>query len=142
MKKDENCVFCKIVEGKIPSIKVYEDEKILAFMDINPLNPGHTLVIPKEHFETIFEISSQDYALISATAARISVAIKKALQPDGVNIMQLNGKAANQVVPHLHMHITPRWFEDGLTISAWEPKPGDIESVKQNAERIRQLLQS
>lgn len=141
MNKDGNCIFCKIVDGIIPCIKVYENAKILAFMDINPLSPGHTLVIPKEHAENIFDISPEDYALISGIAARIASAINKSLKPDGVNIMQLNGKAANQVVPHLHMHVTPRWFGDGLTISAWEPKPGNMESVKENAELIKAHLQ-
>ncbi len=140
MKRDENCIFCKIVEGKIPSIKVFEDEKLLAFMDINPLSPGHTLVIPKEHSESVFDISPEDYGHIARTAAKIALAIKKALKPDGVNIMQLNGKAANQVVPHVHMHITPRWNGDGLTISAWEPVPGNIETIKQNARLISEQL--
>lgn len=140
MKKDNNCIFCKIVDGNIPCIKVYEDTKIIAFMDINPLSLGHTLVIPKEHFENIFEITPEDYGLISIAAAKIALAVKKALKPDGVNIMQLNGKAANQVVPHLHMHVTPRWLGDGLTISAWEPKPGNIDSIKETAELIKGLL--
>lgn len=140
MKKDDNCIFCKIVDGVIPCVKVYEDSRVLAFMDINPLSPGHTLVVPKEHHENIFEISPDDYGLISSVAAKIAHAVKKALNPDGVNIMQLNGKAANQVVPHLHMHVTPRWIGDGLTISAWEPVPGDMESVKENAIRIKASL--
>ncbi|MGD9817583.1 MAG: HIT family protein [Desulfomonilaceae bacterium] len=136
MRKDDSCIFCKIVEGFIPCIKVYEDDRLLAFMDINPLNTGHTLVIPKEHFENIFEIPAEDYGSLSSVASKIASAIKKALNPDGINIMQLNGKAANQVVPHLHMHITPRWHGDNLTISSWEPKPGDVESIKENAQAI------
>ena len=140
MKKDENCIFCKIVDGIIPCFKIYEDDKILAFMDINPLNPGHTLVIPKEHSETIFDISTEDYGLMSIVAARIAVAIKKTLKPDGLNIMQLNGKAANQVVSHVHMHVTPRWFGDSLPISAWEPVPGNMEMIEENARLICEQL--
>lgn len=140
MIKDENCIFCKIVDGKIPCFKVYEDDRVLAFMDINPLNPGHTLVIPKEHSETIFDISSEDYGRISIVASKIAVAIKNTLKPDGINIMQLNGKAANQVVPHVHMHVTPRWSGDGLAISAWEPVSGNMETIRENARIISEQL--
>ncbi len=140
MKKDENCIFCKIVDGIIPCFKVYEDDRILAFMDINPLNPGHALVIPKEHSATIFDISPEDYGRISIVAARIAVAVKNVMRPDGINIMQLNGKAANQVVPHVHMHVTPRWFGDGLAISEWEPVPGNMEIIRKNARLISEQL--
>lgn len=140
MKKDANCIFCKIIDGAIPCVKVFEDDKVLAFMDINPLNPGHTLVVPKDHSETIFDISSEDYGHVASVAAKIAGAIKKALKPDGLNIMQLNCKAANQVVPHVHVHITPRWTGDGLTISAWEPAPGNMEAVRENARLISEEL--
>ncbi|MGB6065588.1 MAG: HIT family protein [Desulfomonilaceae bacterium] len=140
MTKGEDCIFCKIVAGEVPCTKVFEDETMLAFMDISPLNKGHLLVVPKEHFKNVFEIDAEVYARMAVAVCRLSKAIKSGLAPDGVNVMQLNGKAANQVVPHLHIHIVPRWKGDGLTISAWEPVMGDKDEISRNAELIRSKL--
>jgi len=118
-----DCIFCKIAAGEITSVKVYEDDRVFAFMDINPINEGHLLIIPKAHAATIHEITEADF--------------KKALNPDGINLLQLNGKAANQVVPHLHVHIVPRWFGDGVTVSQWQLVAGDMEKIEGLAERIR-----
>jgi len=133
----EDCIFCKIIQGEIPATKVYEDEKVLAFMDINPLNDGHTLVVPKRHAETIFEIDPQDLIATMKVAQRLAIAIKKALNSDGMIVVQLNNKAAGQMVPHLHIHLIPRWENDGLQIGKWEIKPGDIEKIKDIAEKIK-----
>jgi len=132
-----DCIFCKIIQGEIPATKVYEDEKVLAFMDINPLNDGHTLVVPKRHAETIFEIDSQDLIATMKVAQRLAIAIKKALNSDGMIVVQLNNKAAGQMVPHLHIHLIPRWENDGLQIGKWEIKPGDMEKIKDIAEKIK-----
>ncbi|MCD6214739.1 MAG: HIT family protein [Candidatus Desulfofervidus sp.] len=132
-----DCIFCKIIQGEIPATKVYEDEKVLAFMDINPLNDGHTLVVPKRHAETIFEIDPQDLIATMKVAQRLAIAIKKALNSDGMIVVQLNNKAAGQMVPHLHIHLIPRWENDGLQIGKWEIKPGDIEKIKDIAEKIK-----
>ena len=132
-----DCIFCKIIQGEIPATKVYEDEKVLAFMDINPLNDGHTLVVPKRHAETIFEIDSQDLIATMKVAQRLAIAIKKALNSDGMIVVQLNNKAAGQMVPHLHIHLIPRWENDGLQIGKWEMKPGDMEKIKDIAEKIK-----
>ncbi len=140
MNTSSDCIFCKIAAGRIPSTKVYEDEKSLVFMDISPLNPGHLLIIPKEHFETIFEIPQDLYSHLNRIACETAKAIKAALEPDGLNILQLNGKAANQVVPHLHIHLTPRWEGDGLTISEWEPVMGDIDEILRISEKIKKHL--
>lgn len=140
MGKGDDCIFCKIVAGEIPGEKIYEDDSVIAFMDIMPLNKGHLLVIPKEHYGNIFEVDPPLYGHIATVISRLATAVKKAVNPDGVNIMQLNGKAANQVVPHLHMHLVPRWEGDGLTISAWEPQMGDQESIKATGELIRNNL--
>lgn len=140
MKADENCIFCKIVAGVIPCTRVYEDEKALAFMDISPLNKGHLLVIPKDHFGNIIDIDPELYGHLAATICRLSKAVKKALNPDGINILQLNGKAANQVVPHLHVHLVPRWYGDGLAISAWEPVAGNMEEISGIAAEIKKNL--
>lgn len=135
-----DCIFCKIIEGQIPSEKVYEDEKTFAFMDINPLNDGHVLIIPKTHAATVDTIEESDFLAVMATTHKLAAAVKKALQPDGMNLLQLNGKAANQMVPHLHVHIVPRWSGDGLTVSKWEIVPGDPEKIKKTATQIRDSL--
>jgi histidine triad (HIT) family protein len=135
-----DCIFCKIIEGEIPSEKIYEDEKTFAFMDINPLNEGHVLIIPKTHAATVDTIEESDFLAVMATTHKLAAAVKKALQPDGMNLLQLNGKAANQMVPHLHVHIVPRWSGDGLTVSKWEIVPGDPEKIKKTATQIRDSL--
>jgi histidine triad (HIT) family protein len=140
MATDPNCIFCKIVEGKIPCIKVWEDEVAMAFMDINPLNRGHLLVIPKDHFETILDIEPSLYGHLASVICKLSKAVAKALEPHGMNVMQLNGEAGNQVVPHVHMHIVPRWNGDDLSICSWEPVPGDLSDVGSVAEFIKEKL--
>ena len=140
MKTAEDCIFCKIVAGKIPSTKIYEDETVLAFMDIMPLNKGHLLVIPKEHLETVVEADPHLYGHLASVICKIAKAVHAAVEPDGMNVLQLNGKAANQVIPHLHMHIVPRWEGDGLTISAWDPVMGNSEEISATAETIKQKL--
>ena len=136
-----DCIFCKIVNGEIPCTKVFEDDHVLAFMDINPLNDGHLLVIPKTHANTILEIEERDFMAVTAAVHKIAGAVQAALKPDGMNLLQLNGKAANQVVPHLHVHIVPRWSGDDLKISQWEIVPGDFEKINGVAERIVSALQ-
>lgn len=135
-----DCIFCKIINGEIPSEKVYEDDKVFAFMDINPLNDGHVLIIPKSHAGTIHEIGEDDFLAVMSATHKLAAAVRKALNPDGINLLQLNGKAANQVVPHLHVHIVPRWSGDGLTISQWEIVAGNMEKVKNVAEQIKNSL--
>jgi len=141
MKSSPDCIFCKIVEGRIPCTKVYEDDLVLAFMDISPLNRGHLLVVPKEHFENIVEISAELYGHLARVVSSTAKALQEVLKPDGMNVMQLNGKAGNQVVPHVHMHLVPRWHGDGLTICAWEPVPGDRDDIAAAAEAIRSGLE-
>lgn len=132
-----DCIFCKIVRGEIPCEKVYEDDKALAFMDINPLSDGHLLILPKTHAATVHDISETDFLAVMSAVHRVARAVKRALGPEGINLMQLNGKAANQMVPHLHVHIVPRWSGDGLSISEWKPVPGDMDKIRATAERIR-----
>lgn len=132
-----DCIFCKIVSNEIPALKVYEDDRVLAFMDINPVNEGHLLIIPKTHAATIHEIAESDFLAVMSATHKLAAAVKKALNPEGINLLQLNGKAANQVVPHLHVHIVPRWSGDGITISQWEMVAGDMDKIKAVAEKIR-----
>ncbi len=140
MKTDKNCIFCKIVAGDVPCTKVYEDDQTLGFMDVMPLNKGHLLVVPKEHFGNIVEIDPEIYGRLAAIVCKISKAVQAAVKPDGMNVLQLNGKAANQVVPHLHVHLVPRWHGDGITISEWEPKPGSADEIAAAAKKIKGKL--
>ena len=133
----EDCIFCKIVKGEIPSFKVYEDEKVFAFGDINPISPGHTLIIPKRHAQDLWEISGDDLTAVHLVSKKIIKAIKDALQPSGVACVQLNGPGANQVVLHYHLHLVPRIAGDPeLPVATWELKEGDMEEVKETAARI------
>ena len=133
----EDCIFCKIVKGELPSFKVYEDEKVFAFEDINPLAPGHTLVIPKAHAANIWEISQEDLAAVHVAAQKIGRAIRDALKPAGMATLQLNGRAVNQLVMHYHLHLVPR-AADGpeLSITNWELKAGDMDAIKEIGDRI------
>lgn len=140
MKTSKDCIFCKIVAGEIPCTKVFEDDFVLAFMDISPLNKGHLLVIPKEHFLDIVEIDPKLYGHMASVVCNLAKAVKASIDPEGMNVMQLNGKAGNQVVPHLHMHLVPRWAGDGLAICAWEPIPGDKNEIMKDAESIKAKL--
>ena len=135
-----DCIFCKIVAGEIPAVKVLDEELVLAFMDINPASQGHLLVIPKRHAGDIFEISEADLAAVTGAAKRCARAVKEALKADGVTVLQLNGRAAGQVVPHLHVHIMPRWENDGLSVSSWEMKPGDMDQIKDIAQRVKEQI--
>lgn len=103
-----DCIFCRIVAGNMPAHKVYEDEHLLAFMDIFPAEPGHTLLIPKAHAENLFEMDAAGMAAVGAFSVRLAAAIRMALQPDGLMVFQLNGAAAGQTVFHYHMHFLPR----------------------------------
>jgi histidine triad (HIT) family protein len=137
----EDCIFCKIIKGDIPSYKVYEDEKVFAFADINPISDGHTLIVPKNHAENLWEISAEDLSAIHLASKKIIQAIKETLNPVGVACLQLNGRGVNQVVMHYHLHLMPR-TEGGseLPVSNWELKPGDQESIKEIADRIASAI--
>lgn len=107
-----DCIFCKIIEGEIDSYKIYEDENVLAFLDINPHAKGHTLVIPKIHAETIFEIDKEQIENLFGVVKRVTEKIDLVLHPEGYNIGWNHGKIGGQVVPHLHVHIMPRYSGD------------------------------
>lgn len=107
-----DCIFCKIINGEIDSYKIYEDENALAFLDINPHAKGHTLVIPKIHAETIFEINNEQLENLFRAVKRVTEKIDSILHPEGYNIGWNHGKIGGQVVPHLHIHIMPRYSGD------------------------------
>ncbi|HEV8531310.1 MAG TPA: HIT family protein [Methylomirabilota bacterium] len=134
-----DCVFCMIRDGKIPSAKVYDDQRTLAFMDINPLSRGHCLVVPKAHAATLYEAEAEDLKAVMGTAKKVAGAIRKALNPDGLNLLQANGAAAFQSVPHFHLHLIPRWTNDGKGFD-WKEVPGNREEIMGTADRIRAMF--
>lgn len=133
------CIFCAIVEGKIPSSKVYEDEHVFAFMDIAPANPGHLLIIPKQHYRNIFDMPAEVGSKIMEAAVPLAAAIRKALNPDGLNLFQSNEAAGFQTVFHFHLHLIPRWEGDPLRLP-WKPSEGDIEEINNIATKIQKAL--
>jgi len=139
MAYDPNNVFAKILRGEIPSVKVYEDDKTLAFMDVMPQADGHVLVIPKEAAENIFELSPEGAAALMATTQKIAKAVRKGLGTPGIMIAQLNGVPAGQSVPHVHFHIIPRSKGVDFKLHAREmEKP---EKLKAFAEKIKAALE-
>lgn len=109
MHNDPNCIFCKILNNEIPAAKVYEDEHVLAFMDISQVTKGHTLVIPKTHLENVYELDSETAGHLFSVVPKIANSIKKQLNPIGMNIVNNNGKDAGQAVFHYHLHLVPRY---------------------------------
>lgn len=132
-----DCIFCKIVAGDIPCEKICEDEYTFAFLDLNPVNPGHTLVLPKEHSSNMFDISEESAERVIATAQKISMALQKS-GADGVNIISNNGTEAGQIVFHTHFHVIPRLKNDGYI--HWHGKPYAEDEMKQTGEKIRNAL--
>jgi histidine triad (HIT) family protein len=134
-----DCVFCKIRDGQLPSMRVYEDDRTFCIMDINPLTPGHCLVIIKNHAATLFEADPEDLQAAIATAQTVASAIKTALKPDGLNVLQANGAAAFQSVPHFHLHLIPRLNNDGKGFD-WKLVPGDRAAIVTAGEKIRDAI--
>jgi histidine triad (HIT) family protein len=133
----EGCIFCKIVRGEIPCFKILEDDRVLSFADVNPINTGHTLIIPKRHAENIWDIDGEDLAAIHRASLKIAKAMKTSLNPDGIAFLQLNGRAVNQIVMHYHLHLIPRKSSDPkLTMTEWELVPGDMTAIGKTAEKI------
>ncbi len=135
----EDCLFCKIVTGEIPSIKVYEDGEVLAFLDAFPTNPGHTLVIPKEHHEKLSETPAELAASMMKLVPDLLNAIMKAVEAKDINVAVNNGELAGQKVFHTHIHLIPRFKDDGLDV--WHGKPlEDQEAAGELANKIRENL--
>jgi histidine triad (HIT) family protein len=134
-----DCVFCKIRDGQIPSTRIYEDDRALCFMDINPVNEGHCLVVTRVHAATLFDAEDADLQAAITTARRVALALRAALAPDGLNLLQANGAAAFQSVPHVHFHLIPRWTGDGKGFD-WPLVPGDRARIQATADKIRAAL--
>lgn len=131
------CIFCRILAGEIPSTRVYEDEHVLAFLDIGPIVKGHTLVIPRGHYESILDIPGDALGRLMLAVQKVAAAQKRALGCSGINVTQANGRSAGQEVPHLHVHVIPRFDDDGHHWN-WRAKsyagPDEMNAV---ADRLR-----
>ena len=134
-----DCIFCKIANGEIPSTTIYEDDFFRVILDLSPATKGHALILPKQHMPNIFEMDDSTAEKIFVLAKRIAKAMKTALNCDGLNIVQNNGEAAGQTVFHFHMHIIPRYNEDGQHIS-WIPGTSESEEREAVAAQIKSLL--
>jgi len=135
----DDCVFCKMVAGEIPVAKVYEDDAVLAFLDIGPISDGHTLVISKVHCPRVHECDPEVLAGVWARLGRIAGAVAKAMKADGYNVLCNNGRAAGQVVDHLHFHIVPRRTGDGV-FTQWPAYKYTEGRSAEIAEKIRRNL--
>jgi len=140
MADEGDCIFCRIVAGELPATKVYEDPDTIAFMDIGPVVKGHTLVIPREHYNSIAETPPGVLQSVIAVVRKIARAQFAGLRADGISVTQANGRVAGQIVPHLHFHVIPRWGKDPAARN-WAPgkydSPGEMRDF---ADRIRNAV--
>ncbi len=137
---NNECIFCKIAAGEMPSTKVYEDNNVIAIMDIGPVAKGHTLVIPREHYDPITDTPDDVLCNIISVARKIAQAQMKGLQADGINISQANGKCAGQIIPHIHFHLIPRFNDDPNTRN-WTPGAYDSQDeMLAYAKKIKEAL--
>jgi histidine triad (HIT) family protein len=134
-----DCIFCKMVGGQIPVTKIYEDEVVLSFLDIGPISDGHTLVIPKQHFEKLHDCPPQLLGEVALRLGKVALAVTAAMRSDGYNLLCNNGRAAGQLVGHLHFHIVPRRAGDGVfdRWPSYKYQQGEIEAI---AAEIRKNL--
>jgi hypothetical protein len=137
--KDENCIFCKLANGDIPTATVYEDEYLRAIMDAAPANKGHIIILPKSHAADIYALDDEYVSRAFVLAKKLAVALKKLTGCDGVNILQNNGGAAGQTVFHFHVHVIPRFKDDDCTI-VWRPTSYEDGEASEVAKKIAELL--
>lgn len=134
-----DCLFCKIVKGELPSVKVYENDKILAFLDLNPVNQGHVLVIPKEHFENLSTTTDEVLGELVKVSKKVGAAVLAATGNPAFNLTVNNGKESGQVVSHTHFHIIPRFNGDGLRL--WSGKAYAAGEMEAMGEKIKQYVE-
>ena len=132
----EDCLFCGIVDGSVPSQTIDSDERTVAFMDINPATPGHALVVPRAHSADLMEVGPEDLAASMAAAQRLARRMDEVLEPDGFNILNACGPAAWQTVFHFHLHVIPRYEDDPLKLP-WVPGAGEESEIAEIAQRLR-----
>lgn len=135
----KDCIFCKIVRGEVPAYKIYEDEEILAFLDINPVHEGHTLVIPKDHFENIYTLPQETLARLTLATQKVAIAVKNGVEASGINIVMNNEHDAGQLVFHAHLHVIPRAQNDGL--AHWPQKPYEPGVASAIEKKIKDALE-
>ncbi|NPA15562.1 MAG: HIT family protein [Deferribacteres bacterium] len=133
------CVFCKIVSGEIPAYKVYEDDEFLAFLDIGPVNKGHLLVIPRKHYPTLLDMPEDEAGKLYKLVHRLAKAVKSALSADGLNIINNVGEASGQEVFHVHVHIIPRFYDDGMKFG-WRKLQYSEGEMEEYAGKIKEAL--
>lgn len=134
MKKDD-CIFCKIANGEIPSTTIYEDDDFRVFFDIAPASKGHCLIVPKEHFDNVFEMNEETAGKLFVLATKVAGSLKKELNLEGLNIVQNNGTIAGQTVFHFHMHMIPRYTGDTVNVG-WKPGEADMEELSKLAKKV------
>lgn len=132
------CIFCRIVSGQAPASRLYEDEHVLAFLDINPVNPGHALIIPKAHHETLLDLPDALMGPLGTACRRVAAALLRATGAGGFNLMMNNYRVAGQLVPHAHFHVVPRHAGDGLR--HWPGRPTPVPELERVAARLREEL--
>jgi histidine triad (HIT) family protein len=130
----ESCIFCKIARKEAPANPVYEDDEVIAFLSIQPVNVGHTLVVPKRHYENIYEIPEKEVAHLYKIVKKMAYAVKNAVSAEGIRIVQNNGKSAGQVVFHLHVHVIPMYSQHTFL---HQQKNRGVNAFKKDAKRIR-----
>ncbi len=136
-----DCIFCKIAHGQIPSAKVYEDDQFLAFMDIGPVIKGHTLVMPKAHYDPLVDTPAEVLRDLIVVVQKVARAQQKALGTDGINVIQNNGRVAGQAVPHLHFHVIPRFDQDGHRWNWVAGQYADPAEMQRLAQALRTALE-
>jgi histidine triad (HIT) family protein len=136
----DDCPFCKIVSGEAVASIVYEDPNVIAFMDLSPASFGHTLVVPKEHFENIYDVPEKLLAEMAAVVKRIYVAVKKTINADGIKVIQLNGRAAGQVVMHIHIHVIPTALRADVMIGHRGRLTPERTELNETAKKIQENL--
>lgn len=137
--REENCIFCKIANGDIPSATVYEDDEFRVILDLGPASKGHALILPKSHYRDICDVDEGIAAKLFPLAARIGEAMMQGLGASGFNVVQNNGTCAGQTVFHLHVHVIPR-YENGPAMVTWEPGKSDAEELAEVAEILKNAI--
>lgn len=135
----EECIFCRIAQKKAPASIVYEDDAVMAFLDIRPLNEGHTLVIPKRHYALIYEVPDEEIAHLYKAVKRVALAVKKGVAADGITISQQNERAAGQEVFHVHVHVIPRYAGQKLARFS-ETREESMSRLNEVAEKLKQYI--
>lgn len=139
MSSNQDCIFCRIANGEIPSNTVYENSDFRVILDVAPAAKGHCLILPKEHFKNIFDIDADTAAKLFSLATEVARALRQELHCDGLNIVQNNGAAAGQTVDHVHLHLIPRFEDDDVSIG-WNPKQSDSQELAQLANALRKRI--